>query len=226
MKAHNRVDRVGQRFNKWLVLEQEGSTVTVVCECGHVRRNTDTYNITSGKSRGCFSCAKTGTRKRNGKVLPVKDPMNPAYRAERAVWRAMIARCYNPKNGSYKDYGARGIRVSPELLVFESYWAMKSTLPGWTGVHNAKHSLDRIDNDGDYTRANLRIADRTTQMLNRRRLRTSVLGSRIGKLVAVGKDGKNIVFKCDCGGELRAQTGNVRRRQPQSQRCKGEGCTE
>ena len=31
--------------------------------------------------------------------------------AEYSVWRDMKQRCYNPKNGNYKRYGARGIRV-------------------------------------------------------------------------------------------------------------------
>lgn len=37
--------------------------------------------------------------------------MQETHPIERACWRNMKARCFNPKNGSYPYYGARGILV-------------------------------------------------------------------------------------------------------------------
>lgn len=49
--------------------------------------------------------------------------MGNAYRKDNPklfeVWRAMIARCYNPKNPSYKTYGAKGVQVCEKWKRFD-----------------------------------------------------------------------------------------------------------
>ncbi len=63
-------------------------------------------------------------------------------------WRSMISRCKNPNHIHFKYYGGRNIKVCDRWLVFELFYEdMESTwFPGAT--------IDRIDNDGDYTLEN------------------------------------------------------------------------
>ena len=83
------------------------------------------------------------------------------------LWNGIKQRCYNPKTKSYKRYGGRGINLSQEFhdyLEFEKY--VKS-LENYEFRKEKDLSLDRINNDGNYERGNLRWADRKTQGLNK-----------------------------------------------------------
>lgn len=75
----------------------------------------------------------------------------------------MLHRCYNKNYKQYKDYGGRGIRVSGEFFYsFKAFVEYMGEKPG------PEYSIDRIDNDGNYERGNLRWATKRQQMLNRR----------------------------------------------------------
>jgi hypothetical protein len=82
-----------------------------------------------------------------------------------ATWINIKARCYNQKNPSYKNYGARGIRVCDEWI--NDFPAFVSGV----GDRPTGYELDRIDNSGDYEPGNVRWAVRQVQMRNQRRSR-------------------------------------------------------
>jgi len=75
----------------------------------------------------------------------------------------MIHRCHNPRAHNFRYYGARGISVCREWR--DSFEAFLSHI----GLRPAdKHSLDRIDNDGNYEPGNVRWATVTEQNRNNR----------------------------------------------------------
>lgn len=77
------------------------------------------------------------------------------------VWMNMRARCDNQRNGSYPDYGGRGIHYSPKWFRFENFLAdMGEPREGMT--------LDRVESDGHYYKENCRWATRAEQSLNKR----------------------------------------------------------
>lgn len=76
-------------------------------------------------------------------------------------WHCMKLRCYS-KGGSFSRYGAKGIKVCDRWLKFENFLEDMGERPkGMT--------IDRIDNDSDYTSENCRWATLFQQQANKRK---------------------------------------------------------
>lgn len=85
------------------------------------------------------------------------------YSPEYSIWMNLRMRCNNPGNNRYALYGARGIRVcarwEEDFLNFLEDMGRRPS---------PDHSIDRVNNDGDYTPDNCRWATRKEQCRNRR----------------------------------------------------------
>lgn len=101
------------------------------------------------------------SKARWGNKFGVKHDMSGS--AEYKAWKSMRRRCFNENMSCFADYGGRGITVCDSWKdSFEAFFADMGPRP------SKEHSLDRINNDGNYEPGNCRWASRKTQVNNRR----------------------------------------------------------
>jgi hypothetical protein len=81
------------------------------------------------------------------------------------VWKRMVSRCHYAWDKSYPNYGGRGIKVCQAWREdFASFRDYIGARPSPT------HTIDRINNDGDYEPGNIRWASKGEQRRNSRRI--------------------------------------------------------
>lgn len=154
---------VGDRFGRLLVLavinkDRCGQKFLCRCDCGK-DRSVYSHNIRSGKTKSCGCLHRETTRlrstvhgaKRNG----IKTP-------EYGTWQAMLSRCINQNDGSFPDYGGRGIQVCKRWI--ESFQNFLDDV----GLRPTGKTLDRINNDGNYEPNNCHWATKKQQARNTR----------------------------------------------------------
>lgn len=150
-------DLTGQRFGLWTVLERDKTQAYVYwichCDCGTVKSVRSMSLLNGGsQSCGCLRNGSSNTRSHGMTGTP-----------EFVAWQNMKARCYSLSCIQFKDYGGRGISVCDEWLHdFQAFYDHVGPRP------SSQHSLDRIDNNGDYEPGNVRWATRAQQNSNRR----------------------------------------------------------
>lgn len=155
------IDLTGKMFGRLTVLRradqntpQGHPTWECSCSCGNLTTTTG-INLRHGRTRSC-GCFEQESRSTNN----LKHGLVGTYFYY--IWNAMQNRCSNPNNPKYRDYGARGIKVCARWNDVANFAADMGPRP------SSEHSIDRIDNDGNYEPTNCRWATVAQQHANRR----------------------------------------------------------
>ena len=115
---------------------------------------------------------------------PIRGFHNRAHTPEWTAWQAMKSRCTNPKYMHFKHYGGRGITICDQWFSsFQQFFSDVGPKP------TPKHTLDRINVDGNYEPSNVKWATRKEQTTNRRKVgelqdQIKVLTARVAELEA------------------------------------------
>jgi hypothetical protein len=113
-------------------------------------------NLISGSTKSC-GCMKTHYV-RQGSIIHELSK-SPEYHS----WRAMKARCLNSNHHAYYNYGGRGITIHQEWIEsFQKFYNDMGNRP------TLEHTLDRIDNNGNYEPNNCKWSTKVEQCKNRR----------------------------------------------------------
>lgn len=139
------------------------------CDCGNSFVSQKSNVV--GRGRVDCGCTKPDL----GRTFPPGASSHPL----RKVWWHMIDRCENPKNRSYRDYGARGIAVVERwktgaggLTGFECFMADMGPRPqGMT--------IERVKGSGNYEPGNCVWLPKSDQSKNRRNVRLVRIGDRV-----------------------------------------------
>lgn len=160
MMHGNVKDLTGMRFGRLRVLNREGSTKdgcatwACICDCGSkliVRGHT----MRDGRSKSCGCLSREFT----GKQFTTHGKSStPEYRS----WLKMRERCHNPRHHQHSDYGGRGIGICKRWDSFAAFVEDMGERP------TPQHTLDRINNNGNYEPGNCRWATRKDQNRNTR----------------------------------------------------------
>lgn len=135
----------GKALSRWLCL----------CDCG-AEKIIKQASLRSGNTRSC------GCLQRESIAL-LRTTHKESDSRIHYIWRAIKQRCLNPNARDYPRYGERGIMICDRWR--DNYEAFRDDMGPRP---SAMHSVERIDNSGNYEPANCRWALPKEQSANKR----------------------------------------------------------
>lgn len=149
------------RYGRWVVIGPAAAGKALCrCDCGTVKAvATKTLSNTTsmGKSTSCGCVRRETVAARNYKHGD--SPRNGRSKEYRA-WCHMHERCSNPSCEKYNRYGGRGIRVCDRWSGEDGY---RHFLEDLGRAPKIAYSIERVDQDGDYCKANCQWDNAVTQ---------------------------------------------------------------
>ena len=173
------IDLTGKSIGRWVVIKQGQrrvlpsgvSKITWVCRCscGGIKE-VPGADLRGGFSRSC------GCYKRE-KAISDSTTHGLSKTMEYARWVDIHQRCYNKNHPRYKDWGGRGIELcqrwhKKNLNGFKNYYNDIKLLGSSPDV---TFTIDRIDNNKNYSPDNIRWASKKEQRLNQQNHRVRIL---------------------------------------------------
>lgn len=156
-----KIEMIGKKYGKLLVVRQvepskSGHTRYLCkCDCG-VEKIFQAQNIRTGKSESC-GCERAKQLSERNSITKRTHCMSKS--AEYKIWSGMLIRCATDHPKYHRHHG-RGIKVCQRWRRFENFIADMGPRP------SRFHSIDRIDNDGNYEPGNCRWATAKEQSAN------------------------------------------------------------
>ncbi len=148
------IDLAGKKFERLTVIRRAANYAggdarwVCICDCGK-ELIVPSRRLRNGLSRSC------------GCLFYHRLSNSLTYQS----WAAMKRRCLRPDCDHYHDYGGRGITICERWLGKDGFTTFLSDMGERT---SRNHSIDRIDNDGNYEPGNCRWATAKEQRQNQR----------------------------------------------------------